>query len=164
MRNDEAGLWLFTDEHSLDAAALTDWAILGSTGAVVTFSGTARDHGIIHDGSVVEGVTQLEYELFPEGVEAVLVEIAAEARRHFDAVERIAVGHRSGIVDVTGTAVVVAVSSAHRHAAFQAAEYVIDQIKHRAPIWKREHWAGGSSWSAPCAHHAEPLTMAAGRR
>lgn len=164
MRDDEAGLWLFTDEHSLDAGALTRWATLGSTGAVVTFSGTARDHGTIADGTKIDGVTHLEYELFSEGVEAVLLDIAAEARSRYESLARIAVGHRSGLVEVSGTAVVVAVSSAHRHAAFEAAEFVIDQIKHRAPIWKREHWSGGSSWSAPCDHRTGELAMAAGRR
>ena len=54
--------------------------------------------------------------------------------------------HRVGTVAVGEPTVVVAVSSAHRADAFEAARYLIDELKARAPIWKKEHWPGGSEW------------------
>ena len=59
----------------------------------------------------------------------------------------IAVEHRMGRVKIEEVAVAVAVSSAHRAEAFAAARYLIDELKERAPIWKKEHWEGGAEWS-----------------
>ncbi|MDH5502921.1 MAG: molybdenum cofactor biosynthesis protein MoaE [Acidimicrobiia bacterium] len=56
------------------------------------------------------------------------------------------VEHRTGVVEVRGVSVLVAVSSAHRGAAFDSARYIIDELKKRAPIWKKEHWPGGAEW------------------
>jgi molybdopterin synthase catalytic subunit len=58
------------------------------------------------------------------------------------------VEHRVGEVDLGGAAVVVAVSTAHRQDAFEAARYLIDELKARAPLWKKEHWPGGAEWIA----------------
>ena len=62
-------------------------------------------------------------------------------------INRSAVEHRTGRVDVGGVSVGGAVSSAHRADAFAAARYIIDELKARAPIWKKEHWDGGEQWS-----------------
>ncbi len=59
---------------------------------------------------------------------------------------RVVPHHRIGSLDVGEPAVVVAVSAAHRDAAFPAGRYLIDEIKARAPIWKKEHWDGGAEW------------------
>ncbi|MGA7272179.1 MAG: molybdenum cofactor biosynthesis protein MoaE, partial [Acidimicrobiia bacterium] len=56
------------------------------------------------------------------------------------------VEHRVGRVEVGEPSVVVAVSSAHRADAFAAARYLIDELKARAPLWKKEHWSGGAEW------------------
>jgi molybdopterin synthase catalytic subunit len=58
------------------------------------------------------------------------------------------VEHRSGTVSLEEVSVAVAVSTAHREDAFLAGRFIIDELKTRAPIWKKEHWPGGSEWSA----------------
>ena len=110
-------------------------------GAVVVFTGVVRDHSPGH-----EGVTHLEYEAFLERVEDVLATVAGEATEKWG-LTGIAIEHRVGRCDVGEPTVVVAVSSAHRGEAFEAARYGIDELKARAPIWKKEFWPGGEEWS-----------------
>lgn len=99
-----------------------------TTGGVVHFLGTIRnDHGI-------EG---LLYESYPEMALKVLESIAAEAKKRWP-IETVSVVHRIGWIPVGEEAVVVAVSSPHRSEAFEACRYVIDTLKHEAPIWKVE--------------------------
>ena len=117
-------------------AAVSDPA----AGAVVLFLGTVRDHS---PGRT--GVTHLEYEAYGEVVEPKIAEIVAEARERWDLLAVAAV-HRTGALSVGEVSVAVAVSSAHRADAFPAARYVIDELKRRAPIWKKEHWSGGAEW------------------
>jgi molybdopterin synthase catalytic subunit len=59
----------------------------------------------------------------------------------------VAVEHRSGVVGLGEASVAVAVATAHRADAFEAARFIIDELKSRAPIWKKEHWPGGAEWS-----------------
>ena len=109
-------------------------------GAVVLFLGTVRDHS---DGK--EGVTHLEYEAYDGVVEPKIAEIVAEARDKWP-VRKVAAVHRVGSLGVGEISVAVAVSSPHRTDAFAAGRYVIDELKSRAPIWKKEHWPGGAEW------------------
>lgn len=109
-------------------------------GATALFLGTARDHSLGKDG-----VTHLEYEAYREHVEGSLQAIAEEAAGRWPVLS-IVVEHRVGIVDVGQASVAVAVSTAHRGDSFEAARFVIDELKERAPIWKREHWPGGAEW------------------
>ena len=109
-------------------------------GAVVVFLGTVRDHS---PGKM--GVTHLEYEAYAEQVEEKIGGIVAEAGEYWPLL-RVVVEHRTGRVEVGEPSVGVAVSSAHRDAAFHAARYVIDELKKRAPIWKKEYWPGGAEW------------------
>ena len=127
-------------EKALDPAKLL--AEVGDTtaGAIVLFLGTARDHS---EGKT--GITHLEYEAYPEMVEQKLAEIAGETVHKWPLV-RLAVEHRVGEVAIGHPSVVVAVSSAHRDDAFEAGRFVIDELKKRAPIWKKEHWEGGGEW------------------
>ena len=110
-------------------------------GATVLFTGTVRDHS---EGK--EGVTHLDYEVYPEQVQTKITEIVDEAREKWPVLS-IAVEHRSGEVLLQETSVAVAVSSAHRADAFEAARFIIDELKARAPIWKKEFWPGGAKWS-----------------
>jgi molybdopterin synthase catalytic subunit len=71
--------------------------------------------------------------------------VVAEARQRWT-IERIAVLHRVGSLEVGEISVGVAVGAAHRPEAFEAARYLIDELKARAPIWKKEHWPGGAEW------------------
>jgi molybdopterin synthase catalytic subunit len=109
-------------------------------GAIVLFLGTVRDHS---DG--IEGVTHLEYEAYGEVVEAKIAEVVAEARQRWP-VERIAAVHRVGELGLGEISVAVAASAPHRGEAFEAGRYLIDELKARAPIWKKEHWPGGAEW------------------
>jgi molybdopterin synthase catalytic subunit len=119
----------------------TAWVTLPSCGAVVTFTGTARDHAPGRPG-----VHRLEYEAYEGPAVRRLEALAEEIRARWTDVGRIALLHRTGVVELGQAAVVVAVSSPHRAEAFEAARYGIDELKRTAPIWKREAWAGGESW------------------
>ena len=105
------------------------------------FLGTVRNHSPQR-----QGVTHLEYEVYESEVTGKIAEIAGEAVERWSVLE-VVVEHRVGKVEVGGVAVAVAVSSAHRAEAFAAARYLIDELKERAPIWKKEHWEGGAEWS-----------------
>ncbi len=128
-------------ESPIDVAALLAEVSCSEAGAVALFLGTVRNHSPQR-----QGVTHLEYEVYRSQVCDKLEEIAAEAVSRW-ALLAVAVEHRVGRVDVGGVAVAVAVSSAHRAEAFAAARYLIDELKERAPIWKKEHWGGGAEWS-----------------
>lgn len=109
-------------------------------GAVVVFLGTVRDHS-----AGKEGVTHLEYEAYAEEVNGKIEQIVAEAADRWPLL-KVAVEHRTGRVEVGEVSVGVSVSAAHRDVAFEAARYLIDELKQRAPIWKKEHWPGGAEW------------------
>lgn len=111
------------------------------SGATVLFLGTVRDHS---EGKT--GVSHLEYEVYSELVEPKIVEIVEEATARWPVLS-VVVEHRSGRVELGETSVAVAVSAEHRGDAFAAARHVIDELKRRAPIWKKEFWPGGAEWS-----------------
>lgn len=129
------------DEGPIDPGRLTNEVASPDSGATALFLGTVRDHSPGKDG-----VTHLEYEAYPEAVTEKIDEIVDEAVSKWPVI-RAAVEHRVGHVDVGEISVAVAVSSAHRADAFDAARYIIDQLKLRAPIWKKEHWPGGAEWA-----------------
>lgn len=132
-------------------------------GALVMFVGQTRDTpGTPAPGEEAEAaryagqrVTGLEYEAFDEMALAVLHDIAAEIEQRFR-VTRLAIVHRTGYVAVGEASVVIAAAAAHRGAAFDGCRYAIEELKARAPIWKREQFADGSVWlGAPARTHAE---------
>ncbi len=112
-------------------------------GAYASFEGWVRNH---NDG---RGVQRLEY----EGYEALGVKegekIVAEACERFP-VARARCVHRLGVLDIGDLAVWVGVTAAHRDAAFAACRYIIDEVKTRVPIWKKEHYAEGDSGWINC--------------
>lgn len=128
-------------EGQIDASALVAEVGRPDSGATVLFLGTVRDHS---PGK--ESVTHLEYEVYAEQVEAKIREIVDQAARRWPILSA-AVEHRSGRVMLGETSVAVAVATAHRADAFDAARFVIDELKTKAPIWKKEHWPGGAEWS-----------------
>lgn len=129
--------WVTT--QPLEERAVTTFVDRPDAGGVVTFVGRVRDNARGHQ------VSALEYDAYPEMAEAVFAQIAAEATARFS-IKQVAIHHRSGRLSIGDIAVVVAVSAAHRGAAFSACEYVIDQLKTRAPIWKKEFSADGAVW------------------
>ncbi|MDH5372222.1 MAG: molybdenum cofactor biosynthesis protein MoaE [Acidimicrobiia bacterium] len=140
MNEPEQRTKLLVSADPLDVADLAASVSAPDSGASVIFTGTARDHS---PGK--SDVSHLEYEAYPEQVEAKITEIIDEARGRWS-VLHVTVAHRVGHVQVGQPSVVVAVSSAHRVEAFEAARYLIDELKTRAPIWKKEHWSGGAEW------------------
>lgn len=127
-------------ESSIDLADLLDFVSDATVGAVVSFLGTVRNHA---PGKT--GVTHLVYEAYLEVVEGKLHDLVERAARQWP-LAAAAVQHRLGRVEVGEVSVAVAVSSAHRADAFEAARFLIDSLKAEAPIWKQEHWDGGSEW------------------
>lgn len=138
--------WVWLSGDTLPVADALLWAVVPSSGAVVTFCGTVRDHSEGH-----QGVTALEYEAYPRGVDHTLQQIIAETRQRWPETGRVALWHRTGMLPLEELAVVVVVSAPHRGEAFDAGRFCIDSVKARAPIWKREHWPDGSSWVS-CVH------------
>ena len=141
--------WIDISPDPLPVAAVNEWASVPSCGAVVTFVGTARDHSVGRPG-----VTRLDFEAYEEQVVAVLASVADDARGRWPDLGRLALLHRVGRVDLGEAAVVVAASAPHRDAAFDAARFGIDELKARAPIWKREAWAEGTEWALDPQHVA----------
>ena len=131
-------------ESAIDADAARRELLDRGAGGYVSFEGWVRDYN--------EGreVTRLEYEAFqPLGLKEGN-RILAEAVQRFP-IKHAACIHRLGSLDLSGMAVWVGVSSAHRGEAFDACRFIIDAVKHRVPIWKKEHYADGATEWINCA-------------
>jgi molybdopterin synthase catalytic subunit len=120
-------------------AALADPAC----GGYAAFEGWVRDH---NEG---QRVRHLEYEAYEALAVREAERIVAEALSRFG-VAHAACAHRVGDLDIGELAVWVGVSAAHRDEAFRACRYIIDEIKHRLPIWKKEHYVNGDSGWVNC--------------
>lgn len=128
----------------IDVDALERSVLDPRHGALVTFVGRARNHA--DDGRIV---TELEYEVYPEMAASVLEEIAAESEGRWGVA--VAVVHRHGVVPIGEAAVAIVTAAAHRAEAYDANRFVIEAIKERLPIWKRERFLDGSEWKRPGA-------------
>jgi MoaE-MoaD fusion protein len=123
----------------IDARALIESLKAPEDGALVVFDGFVRNN---FKG---ERTLYLEYEAYEPMAYAKMQEIRTQARANF-AIHRLAIVHRLGRLEIGETSVLVAVSSAHRGAAFDACRYAIEALKHSVPIWKKEYFAGGAVW------------------
>jgi len=134
----------------IDLSAFRRRLLDNACGAYVQFDGWVRDH---NEG---QEVLRLEYEVYtPLAVKEGLI-IIDEAIEKFGI--RNACGiHRGGLLELTDVAVVVGVSSPHRAAAFDACRYIIDEVKQRLPIWKKEYYASGEAEWVNCQHCAHPM-------
>ena len=128
----------------IDVAALETAVADPSRGALVTFVGRARIYA--DDG---REVLELEYDAYDEMALATLDEIAGEAEARWPAA--VAVVHRTGRVPIGEAAVAIVTAAPHRAEAYEANRFVIEAIKERLPIWKRERFADGSEWKRPGA-------------
>jgi len=108
-------------------------------GGIAVFVGTVRDNS---EGKATD---HLEYEAYTEMAEETIASIAGEASSRWP-IAKYAVQHRTGELGIGEISVVVAVSAPHRPEAFDACRYIIDQLKARAPIWKKESGESGEVW------------------
>jgi molybdopterin synthase catalytic subunit len=143
--------WVLLTTEPLPIADAQTWATVPAAGAVVTFTGVVRDHAEGRDG-----VVAMTYEAYDDPALRAMNEIVAEVRRRWPDTARVALMHRTGDIVLSEASVVVVVSAPHRGAAFAAAEFAIDTLKESVPIWKQEHWAGGSDWAVE-QHRIRPV-------
>lgn len=127
----------------IDGATLARGLADPACGGFVSFEGWVRDH---NEGLAV---TRLEYEAFETLGVKEGERIIAEARARFGAVN-VACVHRLGVLRIGDVAVWVGAAAAHRDAAFRACRFVIDEVKHRVPVWKKEHYVNGDSGWVNC--------------
>jgi molybdopterin synthase catalytic subunit len=126
---------LVVDEH---AVAVDDAA----AGAVVTFAGVVRDHD---RGRSVAGIEYVGHPSAPRVLGEVVADVVAA-----HSVDAVAVSHRLGALGIGEAALVVAVSAAHRQEAFAAAAAMVDEVKHRLPVWKHQHFTDGTDEWVAC--------------
>jgi molybdopterin synthase catalytic subunit len=126
-------------DKPIDLQELVHYVADPEAGAIATFIGTTRNNN--------EGrkVIALDYEAYGGMAEKELARIGEEARRKWQ-ICRMAIVHRIGPVQIKEPSVIIAVSSAHREAAFAACRFAIEEIKRAVPIWKKEVYEGGEVW------------------
>lgn len=126
-------------EAPIDAQVYSNYVLHASAGAVTLFTGHVREwtHGV--------RTVYLAYEAYVPMAEKKLAEIGAEMEAKWPGV-KVAIAHRIGELHISDIAVVIAVSSPHRKAAYEANEYAIERIKEVVPIWKKEIWEDGEEW------------------
>jgi molybdopterin synthase catalytic subunit len=125
----------FLSSATLDLAALVARVEAPDRGAVTSFLGLVRDH---HAG---RGVTRLEYSAYAPMAEAECARIVSEAEVRWPV--RVALEHRIGTLESGDAAVAIAAAAPHRDEAFAACRFVIEEVKRRVPIWKKEFYADG---------------------
>ncbi len=161
---DRSDTWVGITDGELPISAAYDWCVRPDCGAVVLFSGTVRDHAVDDGGVVRSGVQHLDYEAYPEQVEASLARIDAELRERWPHTGRVVLLHRVGRLSLGDSSVVAVVGAPHRAEAFEAARFAIDALKASAPIWKRETWVDAatgatSAWGANAHDLVDPSTV-----
>lgn len=138
----------YLSRSPLDLTAQIEEITGPSRGGIATFLGMVRNH---HEGL---GVIGLAYSAYEPMAEAVCGEILAEAEARWPV--RVSLRHRLGVLRIGEAAVAIAVAGDHRDETFVACRYVIEELKRRVPIWKRETYADGTeAWVDPTAHGAE---------
>ncbi|HWA58506.1 MAG TPA: molybdenum cofactor biosynthesis protein MoaE [Gemmatimonadales bacterium] len=145
----------FLTHEPIDLAALIRRVSGADRGGIATFLGLVRNH---QDG---RAVLRLEYSSYEAMAEAESARIVAEATGRWPVA--IALEHRLGALEIGDAAVAVVAASAHRAAAFEACRYVIEEVKRRVPVWKKEFYADGSvEWVDP-TRMAAPIVTAPGQ-
>jgi len=116
-------------------AAVTDPGV----GGIVVFEGVVRDN------ARGKQVRYLEYDVYPEMAIQQIRDIIAEAEKRWG-IDRVAVAHRIGRLEIGEASVMIVVASTHRAEAFEACRYIIDTLKTTVPIWKKEVATNGEEW------------------
>src|SRR5688572_8244854 len=139
-------------DRPLDPAALLAEVSAPANGAAILFLGTVRE---VNEGRDVSGI---EYSAYAAMAQRELGAIVAEAAARFGS-PHVTVEHRLGTLAVGEASVGIAVAHPHRGAAFDAARFVIEELKRRVPIWKREHYVDGTrEWVDPTSVRAAPAS------
>jgi MoaE-MoaD fusion protein len=127
-------------QQPIDAAELIRQVRGAEDGAIVTFDGFVRNH------SHGRATKYLEYEAYESMALGKMKDIVSQLRERY-AIHRVAMVHRLGHLEVGETSVFIAVSAAHRGAAFDACRHAIDTLKKTVPIWKKEFFEDGAVWA-----------------
>ena len=134
----------------IDAARVLGDTLAPSDGAALLFWGVVREQ---NDG---RAVTQLEYQAYEAMAQREMLRIADEARERWGTGD-IRVVHRVGLLQVGEASIAIAVAAPHRGEAYEASRYVIEQVKQRVPVWKREGYVeGGREWVPGFTPAVEP--------
>jgi molybdopterin synthase catalytic subunit len=128
-------------DQPLDIQHCINWVMSPESGGIDVFIGTVRN------STKGKPVLRLEFEAYENMALAELDKIAEQAEEKWP-LQKLAIHHRTGVLAVSEVAVVIAVSAAHRAAAFEACRYVIDTLKQTVPIWKKEIFEDGEVWVA----------------
>ncbi|MCB0497492.1 MAG: molybdenum cofactor biosynthesis protein MoaE [Cyclobacteriaceae bacterium] len=128
-------------EEPLNTQAIVDSVISPNGGAVNVFIGTVRN------STKGKEVVRLEFEAYEPMATKELTKIAEDAKQRWP-ILKVAVHHRVGVLDISEIPVVIAVSTPHRAAGFEACQYIIDTLKQTVPIWKKEIFEDGEVWVA----------------
>lgn len=126
-------------DQPLDPAPLVAAVRRDESGAVALF------YGVVRNENLGRNVEYLEYDAYPEMAIKKMKQVATEVAAKYP-ITGIGVLHRTGRLEIGETSLLVAVSSAHRAAAFDACHYAVDRIKQIVPVWKKEVWEDGSEW------------------
>jgi molybdopterin synthase catalytic subunit len=125
----------------LNIAFCIDWIMSPESGGIDVFIGTVRN------ATTGKTVVRLEFEAYEKMAVAEMEKIAQQAFEKWP-VQKVLIHHRTGLLAVGGVPVIIAVSAAHRAAAFEACRYIIDTLKETVPIWKKEIFEDGEVWVA----------------
>lgn len=128
-------------DKPLDIQSCIDWVMSQQSGGIDVFIGTVRD------STKGKAVVRLEFEAYEPMALKEMEKIAAQAFEKWP-VQKLLIHHRTGVLQVGEIPVIIAVSCAHRDAAFEACRYVIDTLKQTVPIWKKEIFEDGEVWVA----------------
>ncbi len=127
--------------NKIDIQAVIDAAGDDKAGAIDVFIGTVRNN------SLSKNVVKLEYETYDTMAISKMNELIAEAKTRWP-IEKVAIVHRKGVLEIGDIAVVIAVSTPHRAESFAACQWIIDNLKIVVPIWKKEFYTDGAVWVA----------------
>lgn len=123
----------------LNTQSAIDWIMSPESGGIDVFIGTVRNQ------TKGKNVTRLEFEAYEPMALSEMEKIAVQAFEQWP-VQKILIHHRTGVLQIGEIPVIIAVSAAHRAAAFEACRYIIDTLKQTVPIWKKEFFEDGEIW------------------
>jgi molybdopterin synthase catalytic subunit len=153
----KGNLYVEITPDSLDVTKYTKLVSDPGAGAIASFIGVTRDTFV---GKQVE---RLEYEAYVPMALKKLIQLCEEGYRKWD-LKKVAIAHRTGVVGVGESSVVIVASSAHRKEALEAVHWAIDELKATVPIWKKEFFTGGEVWKENAESRARLLQKEIGGR